>query len=60
MSFLLSAKKIFKNIREGLFQKKITIYKSFEISNDDPVDVIFAKNLNNSGGKFFYCKDNKT
>ena len=58
MSFSLSAKKIFKNIKEGLFtKKKLPSTNLFEISNDDPVDVIFAKNLNNSGGKFFYCKD---
>lgn len=58
MPFSLSAKKFFKNIREGLFsKKKLPSTNLFEISNDDPVDVIFAKNLNNSGGKFFYCKD---
>ena len=58
MSSLLSFKKFFKNIREELFsKKKLPSSNLFEISKDDPIDVIFAKNLNNSGGKFFYCKD---
>lgn len=58
MSSPLSFKKFFKNIREELFsKKKLPSSNLFEISKDDPIDVIFAKNLNNSGGKFFYCKD---
>jgi L-lactate utilization protein LutC len=58
MSFPLNVKKIFKNIREELFpKKKLPSSNLFEISKEDPIDVIFAKNLNNSGGKFFYCKD---
>ena len=58
MSSPLSFKKFFKNIRKELFsKKKLPSSNLFEISKDDPIDVIFAKNLNNSGGKFFYCKD---
>ena len=58
MSSPLSFKKFFKNIRGELFsKKKLPSSNLFEISKDDPIDVIFAKNLNNSGGKFFYCKD---
>lgn len=58
MSFPFSVKNLFKNIRKELFSKK-TLPSSnlFEILKDDPIDVIFAKNLNNSGGKFFYCKN---
>lgn len=54
-----SIKKILENIGEGFFLKKnnnISVDK-FEIFKEDPIDVIFAKKLNNSGGKFFYCKD---
>jgi len=51
-------KKIFENIGEGFFSKKKPLPSNqFEISKDDPNDVIFAKKLNNSGGKFFYCKN---
>ena len=51
-------RKIFENIVEGFFSKKKTSPSNhFEISKDDPNDVIFAKKLNNSGGKFFYCKN---
>ena len=56
MSSSNSIKKIFENIGEGFFSKKRTSPSNqFEISKDDPTDVIFAKKLNNSGGKFFYC-----
>ena len=54
-----SIKKILENIGEGFFLKKnnnISVDK-FEIFKEDPIDVIFAKKLNNSGGKFFYCND---
>tara|TARA_B100001559_G_C16225007_1_gene495156 strand:+ start:122 stop:700 length:579 start_codon:yes stop_codon:yes gene_type:complete len=55
-----SIKKILENIGEGFFsKKKIPTANQFEISENDPSDVIFAKNLNNSGGKFFYCKNEK-
>ena len=58
MSLPISFKKFFKNVRKELFsKKKLPSSNLFEISKDDPIDVIFAKNLNNSGGKFFYCKD---
>ena len=58
MSLSSSVKNFFKNIREEIFSKKpLPSSNLFEISKDDPTDVIFAKNLNNSGGKFFYCKD---
>ena len=58
MSLTTSVKSFFKNIREEIFSKKpLPSSNLFEISKDDPTDVIFAKNLNNSGGKFFYCKD---
>ena len=53
-------KKIFENISEGFFSKKKTLSSNqFEVLKDDPNDVIFAKKLNNSGGKFFYCKNEK-
>ncbi len=58
MSLSTSVKNFFKNIREEIFSKKpLPSSNLFEISKDDPIDVIFAKNLNNSGGKFFYCKN---
>ena len=58
MSLSSSVKNFFKNIREEIFSKKpLPSSNLFEISKDDPTDVIFAKNLNNSGGKFFYCKN---
>ena len=58
MSLTTSVKNFLKNIREEIFSKKpLPSSNLFEISKDDPNDVIFAKNLNNSGGKFFYCKD---
>ena len=41
------------------FLKKPLSTHQFEILKDDPNDVIFAKKLNNSGGKFFYCKNEK-
>ncbi len=51
-------KKIFENFGEGFFsKKKPSASNQFEISKDDPNDVMFAKKLNNSGGKFFYCKN---
>ncbi len=58
MAYSHPIKKIFENIGEGFFsKKKTTPSNKFEISKDDPVDVIFAKKLNNSGGKFFYCNN---
>ena len=60
MSSSNSIKKIFENIGEGFSSKKKTPDSNeFEISENDPKDVIFAKNLNNSGGKVFYCNNEK-
>lgn len=61
MSSSNSIKKIFENLGEGFFSKKKNSESNqFEVLKDDPNDVVFAKNLNNSGGKFFYCKNEKT
>ena len=55
MSTSETIKKIFENFGESFFSKNkpITLSK-FEILENDPKDVIFAKKLNNSGGRFFY------
>ncbi len=53
-------KKLFENIGEGFFsKKKHPPSNKYEILKDDPNDVVFAKKLNNSGGKFFYCSNEK-
>ncbi|MBH76407.1 MAG: hypothetical protein CMP68_04660 [Flavobacteriales bacterium] len=55
MSTSKTIKKIFENFGENFFSKnKPTILNKYEILENDPKDVIFAKNLNNSGGRFFY------
>lgn len=60
MSTSNSIKKIFENLGEGFFSKKKSSKSNqFEVYKDDPNDVVFAKKLNNSGGKFFYCKNEK-
>jgi len=60
MSSSNSIKKILENIGEGFFSKKPNINpEQFEIEKNDPVDVVFAKKINKTGGKFFYCKNEK-
>jgi len=60
MSSSNSIKKIFENLGEAFFSKKKSLESNqFEVLKDDPNDVVFAKKLNNSGGKFFYCKNEK-
>ena len=58
MSSSNSIKKILENIVEGFFSKKSNINpEKFTIKTDDPIDVVFAKKINNTGGRFFYCKN---
>lgn len=55
MSTSKTIKKIFENFGENFFSKnKPIILNKYEILENDPKDVIFAKKLNNSGGRFFY------
>ena len=57
MSTSKTIKKIFKDLGENFFSKnKPIISNEYKILSNDPTDVIFAKKLNNSGGRFFYCK----
>ncbi len=61
MSTSKAIKKIFENFGENFFSKnKPIVTNEYKILANDPKDVIFAKKLNNSGGRFFYCnKDNE-
>jgi len=55
MSTSETIKKIFENFGESFFSKNKPITQNkHEILESDPKDVIFAKKLNNSGGRFFY------
>tara|TARA_Y100001968_G_C19095162_1_gene589746 strand:+ start:72 stop:659 length:588 start_codon:yes stop_codon:yes gene_type:complete len=48
----------FKKITSEVFtQKKETKENPFLIQENDEPDVIFAKNLNKDGGRFFYCEN---
>jgi len=58
MSPSKAIKKIFKDFGENFFSKsKPVVSNEYRILANDPKDVIFAKKLNNSGGRFFYCNE---
>ena len=51
-------KDFFKKITSDVFiQKKTSEENPLSVKEDDEADVIFAKNLNKEGGRFFYCEN---
>ena len=51
-------KDFFKKITSEVFtQKQETKENPFSIQEGDEADVIFAKNINKDGGRFFYCEN---
>jgi len=54
-------KDFFKKITSDVFiQKKTSKENSLSVKEEDEADVIFAKNLNKEGGRFFYCENVET
>ena len=51
-------KGFFKKITSDVFkQKKKSEENPLSVKENDEADVIFAKNLNKEGGRFFYCEN---